>query len=136
MIEVDQSRQLLFIVHDGQMVWALNTSTGGGYSYTATDQNTPDAPPITGVAITNNGLWKIYRQRPTGWWEGDLGKIYRPKYVAGGEAIHGLESVPNYPASHGCVRVSIPAMDMIWDSGLIPLGIPVWVHGSTKDYHR
>ena len=25
-------------------------------------------------------------------------------------------NVPNYPASHGCVRVSLPAMDFIWDA--------------------
>jgi peptidoglycan hydrolase-like protein with peptidoglycan-binding domain len=128
-IEVDKARQLLFIVHDGRTVWTLNTSTGSGKPYEEKDQNTPDAPPIKGVANTPDGLWKVYRERPDGWWEGDLGKIYRPKYFAGGAAIHGLGNVPNYPASHGCVRVSIPAMDMIWDSGLIPKGTPVWVHG-------
>ena len=77
-----------------------------------------------------NGLHAIYRQHDEGWWDGDLGKIYRPKYFSGGEAIHGFNNVPNYPASHGCVRVSLPAMDFIWATDLMPMGIPVWVHGA------
>ena len=44
--------------------------------------------------------------------------------------MHGMTSVPNYPASHGCVRLSVMAMDFIWDAGLVPLGTTVWVHGS------
>jgi hypothetical protein len=28
------------------------------------------------------------------------------------------------------VRVSIPAMDYIWDSNIMPIHIPVWVHGA------
>ena len=42
--------------------------------------------------------------------------------------MHGMTSVPGYPASHGCVRLSLPAMDFLWDTGLIPVGTPVWVH--------
>ena len=68
-----------------------------------------------------------------GWWEGDLGKIYRPKYVSGGIAIHGSNSVPNHPASHGCIRVSVPAMDMIWDTGLIPKDFPVSIFGNDPE---
>jgi peptidoglycan hydrolase-like protein with peptidoglycan-binding domain len=64
-----------------------------------------------------------------GWWVGDLGQIYRPKYFIGGVAIHGSQTVPAYPASHGCVRVTTAAMDMIWDSGMLPLGADVVVYG-------
>ena len=69
------------------------------------------------------------RQREEGWWEG-LGKIYRPKHFVGGVAVHGSNSVPAHPASHGCVRVTTPAMDFIWEANLIPLRTPVWVHGA------
>lgn len=51
------------------------------------------------------------------------------KYLSGGQAIHGSNDVPNYPASHGCVRVSVPAMEHIGERDLIPMDIPVWVHG-------
>ncbi|MFM8945634.1 MAG: L,D-transpeptidase, partial [Actinomycetota bacterium] len=67
--------------------------------------------------------------RSEGWWAGDLGEIYRPKYFNGGIAIHGSRSIPNYPASHGCVRVSVPAMDMLWASKMLPIGTKVWVYG-------
>ncbi|CAB4362860.1 unannotated protein [freshwater metagenome] len=127
LVEVDKQRQLLFIVVDGQTVWTLNTSTGSEKPYEGPNANDPTKIE-TGDAVTPAGLWKVSRERPDGWWEGDLGKIYRPKYFHGGIAIHGMTSVPNYPASHGCVRVSVPAMDFIWDSGLLPIGTPVWVH--------
>jgi peptidoglycan hydrolase-like protein with peptidoglycan-binding domain len=127
LVEVDKARQLLFIVVDGKTVWTFNTSTGNGEEYTEPDKNTPGEV-ITGVSLTPDGLWSVNRERPEGWWEGDLGEIYRPKYFVGGVAVHGSNSIPNYPASHGCVRVSVPAMDFIWDSGLIPMGTTVWVH--------
>jgi peptidoglycan hydrolase-like protein with peptidoglycan-binding domain len=128
LIEVDKQRQLLFIVQDGKTVWTLNTSTGNGLPYEEEDKNSPGEIQ-TGVSITPDGLWNVDRERPEGWWEGDLGEIYRPKYFKGGVAVHGSNSIPNYPASHGCVRVSVPAMDFIWDQNLMPMGITVWVHG-------
>jgi hypothetical protein len=128
LIEVDKTRQLLFIVQDGRTVWTLNTSTGDGLPYEEEDKNTPGEIQ-RGVSITPNGLWNVDRQREEGWWEGDLGQIYRPKYFRGGVAVHGSNSIPNYPASHGCVRVSVPAMDFIWEQDLMPMDVTVWVHG-------
>ena len=127
LIEVDKGKQLLFVVVDGKTQWVVNTSTASGKAYSEPDQNHPGQLQ-TGVAITPDGLFKTYRERPVGWWAGDLGQIYRPKYFSGGTAVHGLSSVPDYPASHGCVRVSPAAMDWIWDNNIMPLGIPVWVH--------
>ena len=49
---------------------------------------------------------------------------------SGGIAVHGSNHIPDYPASHGCVRVSVPAMDWIWEQNLMPLDTPVWVHGA------
>lgn len=128
MVEVDKTRQLIFIVQDGLTIWVLNTSTGSGKEYSEVNKNDPTKIE-TGTSITRSGTFDVYRERPEGWWEGDLGEIYRPKYFSGGQAIHGSNSIPNYPASHGCVRVSVPAMDMIWASGLVPRGTTVWVHG-------
>jgi len=127
LVEIDKAKQLLFMVIDGRTDWILNTSTGNGEEYTEEDKNSPGEM-ITGVSLTPSGLHKVNRERPEGWWEGDLGEIYRPKYFVGGVAVHGSNSIPNYPASHGCVRVSVPAMDWIWDSGVMPMGVPVWVH--------
>lgn len=129
LVEVDKSKQLLFFIIDGRTTWILNTSTGSEIAYDEPDKNTPGERQ-TGDSITRVGLHDVYRERPEGWWEGDLGEIYRPKYFSGGQAVHGSNSIPNYAASHGCVRVSVPAMDWIWEQGLMPLDVPVWVHGS------
>ena len=127
LVEVDKAKQLLFFVVDGRTEFILNTSTGNGEPYEEPDQNTPGEIQ-RGVSLTPSGLHDVNRERPEGWWEGDLGEIYRPKYFVGGVAVHGSNSIPNYPASHGCVRVSVPAMDWIWETGIMPLETPVWVH--------
>lgn len=129
LVEIDKAKQLIFFVVEGVTTWVLNTSTGSEIPYDEPDKNTPGERQ-TGDSVTRNGLHSVYRERAEGWWEGDLGQIYRPKYFSGGEAVHGSNSIPNYPASHGCVRVSVPAMDWIWDTNMMPQGIPVWVHGA------
>jgi lipoprotein-anchoring transpeptidase ErfK/SrfK len=128
MVEVDKAKQLLFVIEDGQTRWVLNASTGSELPYSEPNSNNPDVVE-EGDSVTPVGLHKVNREREEGWWEGDLGQIYRPKYFRGGVAVHGANSVPEYPASHGCVRVSVPAMDWIWTQGLLPIGSLVWVHG-------
>ena len=127
LVEVDKRRQLLFLVNEGTTTWVFNASTGNDQPYEEEDQNDPGKIQ-KGVSITPEGRFKVDRERPEGWWEGDLGQIYRPKYFKGGVAVHGASKVPNYPASHGCVRVSVPAMDFIWEQNLIPMRTVVWVH--------
>jgi peptidoglycan hydrolase-like protein with peptidoglycan-binding domain len=127
LIEVNKTLQVLFVVRAGKAVWTLNTSTGSGHSYTEMSKKEPGKL-LRGDAQTPDGLYQVNRERPTGWWEGELGKLYRPKYFRGGIAVHGSNSIPNYPASHGCVRVSTVAMDFIWNDNIMPLGSPVWVH--------
>ena len=129
LVEIDKSLQLGFFVTDGVTEWVLNVSTGSEIAYSEPNQNDP-AKIEEGDSVTDPGLFKVDRERAEGWWDGDLGSIYRPKYFNGGIAVHGAGSIPNYPASHGCVRVSTPAMDWIWEEELMPMGTPVWVHGS------
>lgn len=128
LVEVDKTRQLMFLVVDGQATWTINVSTGTEIPYERPNSNDPEIIEL-GTSITPTGLYRVNRERPEGWWAGDLGEIYRPKYFVGGVAVHGAGSVPDYPASAGCVRVSVPAMDWIWENVLIPLRSPVWVHG-------
>ena len=131
-VEVDKDRQILMIVVEGRVEWVLNTSTGNGQWYLEQNQKDPTKWEL-GKSITDSGRFTVNRQRSEGWWAGDLGEIYRPKYFNGGIAIHGSRSIPNYPASHGCVRVSVSAMDMIWASGLVPKGTPIWVYGADPE---
>ena len=131
LVELDKGLQLLFFVIDGKTEWVLNASSGSEIAYDEPDQNSPDERQV-GDSVTRNGLHDVYRERAEGWWEGDLGEIYRPKYFTGGIAVHGSNNVPDYPASHGCVRVSVPAMDWIWATSLMPLDTPVWVHEGAR----
>jgi peptidoglycan hydrolase-like protein with peptidoglycan-binding domain len=114
-IEVDLSDDLLMFVTHGTLVWALNTSTGGGYVYTG-----------TAVADTPVGMFTIFRE-VDGLVTDSLGQLWRPKYFSGGFAVHGDSYVPPYPVSHGCVRVSNEAIDWIWTSNMAPIGTSVWV---------
>ena len=109
MVEVDLDRQLLLVAVDGRTEWVLDTSTG--------------AEPGT----TPPGRYEVFRQ-VDGYDEGPLGTLYRPKYFYQGVAIHGYPQVPPYPASHGCVRVTNPAMDWLWSSGRRPIGQPIRVY--------
>ena len=126
LLEVDKGKQLAIFVKAGKVVAVLNTSTGGGYSYTAVDEN--NGNPISGTAITTNGTFHIYRVADQPVYHGSLGTLYRPRFIVGGIAMHGYPNVPNYPASHGCVRVTNPAMDMVWDQNLLPIGETVIIH--------
>jgi peptidoglycan hydrolase-like protein with peptidoglycan-binding domain len=124
--EIDKTRQLLFIVRDGRTEWILNTSTGSDVPYEEVDQK--NGGMTRGDAHTPVGAFKVYREYTDGWEFGQLGELYRPKYFNGGIAVHGSRSIPNYPASHGCVRVSVNAMDWIWANDLLPKGMRVVVN--------
>jgi peptidoglycan hydrolase-like protein with peptidoglycan-binding domain len=119
-IEVDLERQLLMVVRDGQVQWTFNTSTGSGEAY--------DRPSGgTGVARTPRGEYEVERQI-NGIRRAELGVLYRPKYFHGGIAVHGSGSIPAEPASHGCVRLTNDAMDLLWSSGVAEIGTEVLVH--------
>ena len=80
-VEVDKTRQVLFLVRGGKVVLVTHVSTGA-------TGNTP------------LGLWHVYSKVP-GWsWV-----LWYPSYFLRGFAIHGYPDVPPYPASHGCVRI-------------------------------
>ena len=126
-VVVDKGRQVLHLTQAGRTVWTLNTSTGTGRDYTEVDQKRGGT--ITGHAITPEGTFSVYREFSSGWESGELGQLYRPKYFAGGVAVHGSNSIPNVPASHGCVRITTTAMDWIWANDLMPRGTVVVVRG-------
>ena len=120
LVEIDKGRQVLLVVRDGKVTWTLNVSTGTERPYQINGR--------TEVADTPPGRWTV-DWVVDGVDVGDLGALYRPRYFHhDGIAVHGYHSVPNYPASHGCVRVTEAAMDWIWAQNLMPIGSAVWVH--------
>ncbi len=119
-LEVDLGRQLLLVVRGGAPVIVLNTSTGSGEEYTSTFGN-------PAIARTPTGTFTFLR-RVDGMAESSLGTLWRPIFfTSSGYAVHGSQNVPPWPASHGCVRVSNAAIDMIWARGLAPVGSTVTV---------
>ena len=124
--EVDKAKQVAFVVREGKVVYTFNVSTGNGKDYDEEDQLSNGR--VTGVAKTPVGDFKIYKERDEKVYEGNLGSLYRPKFVVGGIAVHGSRSIPAYPASHGCIRVANPVMDLIWFENLLPTGAKVWIH--------
>ena len=127
LVEVDKTRQLMFVVVDGRTEWAINVSTGSGIPYVERDA-TEWGKWVRGDSETPDGIFLVDREYTKGWRPGDLGEIYRPKYFNGGIAVHGAYRIPAHPASHGCVRVSTPAMDFLWAVDVMPRGSTVWVH--------
>lgn len=118
-VEINLRRNLLMIVRDGKLMTTFNTSTGGGYAYTSGG--------VTSIANTPQGVFAIFRQ-VDGLDISPLGELWRPKYFTGGYAIHGSASVPPYPVSHGCVRLSIQAMDWVWATNRMPIGTRVRIY--------
>jgi len=116
-LDVDITNQVLSEVVDGQVEWSTHVSTGSEESYwNGSDWETAHTP---------RGWFEVYRS-DAGWAEGSLGWLYDAMYFTGGYAIHGSDSVPDYPASHGCVRVSLE--DAEWLFGRIDYGTPVLIH--------
>lgn len=118
-VEIDKTRQLIIAVRDGQPIWTFNTSTGNGKPYLSGGRRA--------VAVTPEGQFRIYNQI-NGLRRSELGVLWRPKYFTGGYAMHGSPSIPPYPASHGCARLSNAAIDFIWAANVMPMGTPVWVY--------
>ncbi|MCW3842557.1 L,D-transpeptidase family protein [Micromonospora yasonensis] len=106
-LEANLSKQVLYLARGGSVVRIVDASSGKA--------STP----------TPTGNYTIQR-RIDGWRQSDLGLLWRPNYFYRGYAVHGANSVPAYPASHGCVRVTVPAMNRLWS--IIGVGVPVHIY--------
>jgi peptidoglycan hydrolase-like protein with peptidoglycan-binding domain len=103
-VEFDWSRQVLVLANKGRPYRVYHTSSG-----------TPATPTVF-------GSYRFYLQTPG---TNSKGMVHS-SYFIGGYAIHGYPSVPNYPASHGCLRVPIPNAASIF--GWINIGDPIFLY--------
>ncbi len=118
-VEIDLERQVLYFVTSNRVDFVLPVSSGNGATFTNYAGNQVRAR-------TPEGRFEFYFQRPyhhTSY----LGAMYKPYYFRGGYAIHGSPSVPPWPASHGCVRVTNGDMDFLRQ--YLDLGMPIYVYG-------
>lgn len=117
-VEVDLTRQVLFLTDEsGTVIRILPVSSGNEKKYF--DQGKWQ------IAHTPRGHFQIQR-KINGVRKASLGNLYYPNYFYGGIAIHGSNSVPPHPASHGCIR--IPRFADRAFSGMVHIGIEVFVY--------
>lgn len=117
-VEADLTKQVLYFFEGTQVTRIIPVSSANGETYETQGGD-------TAVAHTPRGQFEIQR-KIDGWRESYLGELWRPAYFTGGYAIHGAHSVPPYPASHGCIRVPIEAMNRIYND--LPVGLPLLVY--------
>jgi N-acetylmuramoyl-L-alanine amidase len=101
-VEVDKTRQVVFVVRHGEVTLVVPTSTGA-------TGNTP------------LGTWHVYRKVGGFDWV-----LYYPSYFLRGFAVHGYPDVPAYPASHGCARIPMWIATTVYS--LMPDGSTVYVY--------
>jgi lipoprotein-anchoring transpeptidase ErfK/SrfK len=91
-VEFDWSRQVLVLANKRRAYRVYHSSSGA-----------PATPTVF-------GSFRFYLKTPG---TNSHGMVHS-NYFIGGYAIHGYASVPNYPASHGCLRVPIPNAAQIY----------------------
>jgi peptidoglycan hydrolase-like protein with peptidoglycan-binding domain len=103
-VEFDWSRQVLVLADHGKPYRVYHVSSGK-----------PSTPTVF-------GSYRFYSKQPG---TNSHGMVYS-SYFIGGYAIHGYADVPNYAASHGCLRVPIPNAVSIYN--WIDLGDPIYTY--------
>ena len=115
--EVDITRQVLVLARNGVIITIVDVSTGSEKPYYQDG--------VKYIAHTPRGVFSIFH-KIDGIRVSKLGELYRPSYFYKGWAIHGSGSVPTYPASHGCVRITNPVADRLF--AVLKIGTRVAVY--------
>ena len=74
---------------------------------------------------TTPGVWNVYLKSLRFYSQEYDSWMPWTSFFHGGEGLHGYEEVPAYPASHGCVRLSMP--EAPWVYGFAAMGTTVVV---------
>jgi lipoprotein-anchoring transpeptidase ErfK/SrfK len=118
-IEADLTLQVVYVVNGSRIEQILDASSASGRTY--------EVDGDVRIAHTPEGSFHVER-KINAWHRSPLGLLYRPAYFVGGYALHGAPSVPPFPASHGCIRITTAAMDRLYDR--LALGTPLQVYRS------
>lgn len=110
-VEVDLDRQVLMLVHGSGVVTRLIHISSGATG------NTPD------------GAFTVLRKERMSWSKPFKAFLPYASYFFEGFAMHEYPDVPEYAASHGCVRV--PAGDSAAVFEFTELGMPVFLYHSS-----
>lgn len=108
-VEVLLPSQVAVVYRDNVAELITHVSSGTGEEWCSVvtvdeEDGTQSEQAICGIALTPGGVFRFDR-RVDGWRNAKLGRLYNPVYFNYGIAVHGALSVPNVPASRGCVRI-------------------------------
>lgn len=105
-VEIHRDRGVLLLIADGEVSRAVHTSTGSSGG-------------------TPSGAFRVFRKEIMSW--SHPFQVWMPyaAYFTGGIATHQYPDVPEYPASHGCVR--LPEGDAARVFRFVEIGTPVHV---------
>ena len=119
-VEVDLTRQVLFVIRRGEITGILPVSTGSGSTYHSVRQG--GAVRASTPRGDFNLMWRQWGwncDSTTGWC------VYNYWAFTAFYGIHGYRQVPAYPASHGCTRVNL--WDADWLDSQLFVGMPVHI---------
>ncbi|MCB2222754.1 MAG: L,D-transpeptidase family protein [Actinobacteria bacterium] len=107
--EVDATAEVMWLILDGEVAGIFHVSVGGEFTYWYSPNQAYE------VAHTPRGdldvdHYSLVRYRQTYW----MYRAWYYKYTHRWMALHGYYTVPPYPASHGCVRVTYDDADWIY----------------------
>jgi lipoprotein-anchoring transpeptidase ErfK/SrfK len=123
-VEVDLTKQVLYVVTNGVVARILPISSGNGMHYLTKEG-------YQATALSPVGYYQV-QWRYLGERHAPLGTLYDPQYFYKGWAIHGSNSVPAYPASHGCIRVT--RTDAKYLLRAIGVGTRIYIYGGTYTF--
>lgn len=144
-VEVDIGHQVLYLVEQGKVEAIMPVSTGAGRGTVGcrTEEGcnasvTPRTARLeVGSAFVGEHRYaRGWSPRPDEW---SIYKFiwYRGQHGEWNYGLHGYPSVPNYPASHGCIRVPTWDMDFLrpWaeeggydlEAARVKVGMPIHV---------
>jgi hypothetical protein len=103
-VEADLSRQVMSLIEGDKPVHTFHVSSG------------------TSATPTIRGNFRFYMKQ-AGY---NAKRMYFSVYFRGGYATHGYNPVPNYPASHGCLRNPIQFSRFIYN--WVDIGMPIHVY--------
>jgi hypothetical protein len=110
-LEIDLGRQVLLVVEGGVPKRAIHVSSG-------------TSPP------TPEGRFTVIRRARESWSRPYHVWLPYALYFDRGLAIHGFPIVPDQPASHGCIRISVEDARLVFRAA--PLGTPVVIRGTAR----
>lgn len=139
-VEIYLPEQVMIVFKEGKPILITHISSGSNLDWceavtidpgeegNSTNQQIQIG--VCGKSVTPPGVFYFY-SRKVGIRESQLGSMWNPVYFNYGIAVHGALQIPNYPASHGCIRIPIYISEYF--PSLVKYGDRVFVFDGVKE---